>query len=201
MTDTLNELKFAIIDVEGNGQQPPDIVELAILALDGLNPVDATPRTWLVKPSRPITSIVTRKVHGIKNSDVESAPWFAEIVAEVQAALGERIPVAHNARIDHEVLARQLPAWKPTLVLDTLRLARAIWPGLKSYSLDPLLARAGIDTAGIQGVRHRAGFDTQVTALLFQKLAANAVTADQLLTLGCLPSHAPNPPADEGVLF
>ncbi|MGH8902435.1 MAG: hypothetical protein ACRDYA_12345 [Egibacteraceae bacterium] len=28
------------------------------------------PATWLVKPDRPITPIVTRKVHGIRNADV-----------------------------------------------------------------------------------------------------------------------------------
>lgn len=200
MTDTLETLRFAIIDVEGNGQQPPEIVEIAILAMDGLT-MAGPPRTWLVKPSQPITPIVTRKVHGIKNSDVDNAPWLAEIAAEVQAALDDRIPVAHNARIDHEVLSRQLPTWKPTIVLDTLRLARAMWPGLPSYSLDPLLTHARIDTTDVRGDRHRAGFDAHATGLLFHKLATLAGTKDQLLVLGCLPSHAPKPPADEGVLF
>ncbi|HCT75531.1 MAG TPA: 3'-5' exonuclease [Micromonosporaceae bacterium] len=200
MTENLETLRFAVIDVEGNGQQPPEIVEIAILAMDGLV-LTTQPRTWLVKPSQPITPLVTRKVHGIKNSDVKDAPWFTEIASEIQAILSDRIPVAHNARIDHEVLSRQLPTWEPALVVDTLRLARALWPGLKSYSLDPLLAHARIDTSSLAGCRHRAGFDAHATALLFATLAKLAVTRDQLLSLGCLPNRAPAAPPDEGVLF
>jgi len=202
MTGTLEQSRFIVIDVEGNGQQPPEIVEIAVVTMDGLS-VAGEPRTWLVKPSQPITPIVTRKVHGIKNADVEDAPAFADVEAEVLGLLGDRIPIAHNARVEVDVLARQLPAWQPPLVVDTLRLARALWPGLLAgYTLDKLLEHACIDTAGLGGKRHRAGFDAAATALLFAALAKDCTT-EQVLTLGCLPSHspAPTPSPDQGALF
>jgi hypothetical protein len=40
------------------------------------------------------------------------------------------------------VLCRQLPGWQPAHVLFTREVAERRWPGLSSYDLDPLLARA-----------------------------------------------------------
>lgn len=60
-------LNYAVIDVEGNGQQPPDLVELAAVPIVG--GVIGEPRTWLVKPDQPITGFAKR-IHGISNDDV-----------------------------------------------------------------------------------------------------------------------------------
>lgn len=201
MPDTLEASRFAVIDVEGNGQQPPEIVEIAVLILDGLS-VAGAPRTRLVKPSQPITPMVTCKVHGVKNSDVADAPAFAEVQSQILELLSDRIPVAHNAGIDQGVLSRRLPAWRPVLVVDTLRLAKSMWPGLRSYSLDTLLSHARIDTSSISGARHQAGFDSHAAALLFCVLAKLAGTRDEVLSRGCLPTHRPaSAVLDEGVLF
>src|SRR5581483_7718554 len=70
MTDWTS-LSYAVADVEGNGQQPPDLVELAVLPItDG---TIGQPVTWLVKPPRPIRYPATR-IHGISGEDVASAP-------------------------------------------------------------------------------------------------------------------------------
>jgi len=87
MSEAFDGLQFAVIDVEGNGQQPPEIVEIAIQPVDGLS-MGAEPVVWLVRPERPIAPIVTRKVHGIRNADVADAPTWSEILPDVAAALG-----------------------------------------------------------------------------------------------------------------
>jgi exodeoxyribonuclease X len=61
MTDWTS-LRYAVVDVEGNGQQPPDLVELAVVPIVG--GVIGEPTTWLVKPERPIKYSATR-IHGI----------------------------------------------------------------------------------------------------------------------------------------
>ncbi len=139
--------RLVVVDVEGNGQQPPEIVELAAVTI-----TDSTvsePVSWLVKPDRPITAPVTRKVHGISNTHVAAAPPFVEIHHQVEAVLAGGWLVAHNARVKVELLARQLPGFVPAGVLDTLRLARVLWPGRDSYGLDALIRQERLDLSAV----------------------------------------------------
>jgi hypothetical protein len=90
-------LRYAVADVEGNGQQPPDLVELAVLPItDG---VIGEPVSWLVKPPRPITYFAT-SIHGISGNDVASAPAFADIEHEVRRALADRALVRPAVRTE-----------------------------------------------------------------------------------------------------
>jgi hypothetical protein len=83
MTDWTS-LTYVVVDVEGNGQQPPDLVELAVVPI--VAGVIEEPRSWLVRPDQPITPFA-RRIHGITNEQVAEAPVFADIKDEVLAAL------------------------------------------------------------------------------------------------------------------
>lgn len=96
MTDWTS-LAYAVVDVEGNGQQPPDLVELAVVPIVGGK--IGKPRSWLVRPERSIKYYATR-VHGLTNDDVAGQPPFAAIADEVRAALAVPALVAHNAHVD-----------------------------------------------------------------------------------------------------
>src|SRR6266536_2603002 len=86
MTDWTS-LRYAVTDVEGNGQQPPELVELAVLPItDGAL---GEPVSWLTRPPRPITRYAT-SIHRITDADVASAPAFAEIEPDVRRALAGR---------------------------------------------------------------------------------------------------------------
>jgi len=98
-------LSYAVVDVEGNGQQPPDLVELAVVPIVGGK--IGEPRSWLVRPERPIKYFAAR-VHGLTNDDVADQPPFATVADEVRAALVVPALVAHNAYVDTGVLAREL---------------------------------------------------------------------------------------------
>ncbi|OZM76591.1 3'-5' exonuclease [Pseudonocardia sp. MH-G8] len=200
-----------VVDVEGNGQQPPEIVEIAILSLGSNRDVSTSDlRTWLVRPTRPITGLVTGRVHGITNADVAIAPRWTDIATEVAAVLGDRVVIAHNATVERRVLADHLPSWRPPLMLDTLRLAKTVWPALPGgYGLDNLIRHAALTppnitgalgAASTQGRRHRAGYDTWMTAaLLITLVRGGGLTWDQLLTAACLPDPAPpQPPGTSG---
>lgn len=182
--------RLVVVDVEGNGQQPPEIVELAAVTI-----TDSTvsePVSWLVKPQRPITGLVTRKVHGITNITVADAPPFIEICGEVQALLAGRWLVAHNARVEVELLGRQLPGFAPVGVLDMLRLARLLWPGRDSYSLDALIQQEHLDLSAVAtSRRHRAAYDAYATALLLRLLDTAPATVWSLRDLADL---TPLPP-------
>ena len=168
MTDWTS-LSYAVADVEGNGQQPPDLVELAVLPItDG---TIGEPVTWLVKPPRPIKYFATR-IHGISGEDVASAPSFADIKHEVRQAFAGRVLVAHNAHVDMGVLRRELGEWESPEVFDTLKLARRLLPGQPSYKLGALVEALSLDGGMPVGlVPHRAAYDVLVTARLFVRLA------------------------------
>jgi exodeoxyribonuclease X len=168
------EVPWVVVDVEGNGQRPPDLVEAACLPVDDGRP--GTGRSWLVRPPRPITGMVTR-IHGIHNTDVADAPAVAQVAAEIRVALAGRVVVGHHVGVDLAVLHRELDGWTPPAVLDTLRLAKQIWPGLPSYRLDALTQRIGHTTPpAAAGRRHRAGHDAALTAGLFLAIAATIDT-------------------------
>ncbi|MFF1957862.1 exonuclease domain-containing protein [Streptomyces sp. NPDC058220] len=61
------ELSYAVVDVEGNGQQPPDLVELAVVPIVG--GVIGEPVSWLMRPDHAITPMA-QGIHGITNRDV-----------------------------------------------------------------------------------------------------------------------------------
>jgi exodeoxyribonuclease X len=99
--------------------------------------------------------------------------------------------------VDLAVLTRELGAWPSPATVDTLRLAKAIWPGLSSYSLDTLADHAHLQQPAAGDTRrHRAGYDAELTAALFLTLATEAgtgpVSAAQLVAL------AASRPADAG---
>jgi exodeoxyribonuclease X len=168
MTDWTS-LTYAVVDVEGNGQQPPDLVELAVVPIVG--GVVREPVSWLVKPETPITSFAKR-IHGITKETVADAPLFAAIQDEVLRALDADALVAHNAHVDLGVLGRKLGDWKQPEVFDTLKLARRLLPDAGNYKLGTLVN--GFKLAeGLPDdlTPHCATYDVLVTARLFVRLA------------------------------
>lgn len=171
MTDW-TEHRYAVIDVEGNGQQPPDLVELGVV------PIEAgkigEPVTWLCRPERPIAPLA-RRIHGIRNVMVAAAPPFAEVEPDVRAHLDGAVLVAHNAGVDMGVLRRKMPDFAPAGVLDTLKLSRRLLPGQASHRLGALAGALELDRGLPDGLHaHRAGYDVLVTARLFIYLASEA---------------------------
>jgi exodeoxyribonuclease X len=171
MTDWI-ERRYAVIDVEGNGQQPPDLVELAVV------PIAAgrigQPTSWLFKQSQPIT-LMARRVHGISNDLVAGAPPFADLEADVRGHLAGAVLVAHNAGVDVGVLRRKMPDLAPVEVLDTLTLSRRLQRGQATHRLGSLVEALHLADDLPPGLRpHRAGYDALVTARLFVRLATKA---------------------------
>ncbi len=166
------DARLVVADVEGNGQYPPRLVEVALV------PIVAgrigEPASWLVRPPEPITWQATR-VHGITNSEVADLPGIIAVANDIRAHLDGAVLVAHNAHIDVDVLTRELPSWQPAAVVDTLKLARARLPGQASYRLGALVEALHLDRDLPAGLRpHRASYDALVAARLFAQLATDA---------------------------
>lgn len=175
-------LTYAVVDVEGNGQQPPDLVELAVV------PITAgeigQPTAWLVRPPRPILPLV-RRFHHISDQDVAACPPVSEVADDLRAQLGGAVFVAHNAHVDLGVLSRELPGFAPTHIVDTLKLARRVLPDMKSYRLGELVPTLGLaNGVPAELAPHRATYDALVCARLLVRLASP--TGAPVLTVGDL---------------
>ncbi|MFF0754381.1 exonuclease domain-containing protein [Streptomyces sp. NPDC004267] len=184
-----------VVDVEGNGTNPPDLVEVAALPVREGRPDKSTAGAWLTKPRRPVTPFATR-VHGLTNQVLDGKPGWEEIADDVHAFLGTAWIAAHNAHVDYRVLSAHLPKWQPAGVIDTLRLAKATYPGLPKYSLDALIEFMQPDLTEAPAQRHRATFDAFATAQILLAMATRYETWDQLVA-AAVPPGLPGAPEPE----
>ncbi|MFE3579439.1 3'-5' exonuclease [Streptomyces vinaceus] len=161
-----------VVDVEGNGATPPDLVEVAAVPMKDGVPQPDQARSWLIRPPAPILGRISR-IHGITNDMVAGAPLWEDVAGEVAEVLNGAWICAHSATVEHSVLSRHLPDWRPAGVIDTLRLARATFPEHKGFGLDALITHTGINLDDVDGTRHRAAYDAHVTGLLLHQLASH----------------------------
>jgi exodeoxyribonuclease X len=192
MADWTN-LTYVVVDVEGNGQQPPDLVEVATVPI--VAGKAGEPVSWLIQPPRPIKYFATR-IHGLTDQDVDDAPHFADVADQVRGSLDADALVAHNAHGDVGVLQRHLGEWECPEVFDTLKLAKRLVPGQMSYKLGALTEAFKLAEGMPEGLHpHRAAYDALVAARLFVLLATEAATLEALR--GQQPEQQPEGDGDE----
>ncbi|MEU1223873.1 3'-5' exonuclease [Streptomyces microflavus] len=185
-----------VVDVEGNGANPPDLVEVAALPVRDGRPDTSTAGAWLTRPKSPVTPFAAR-VHGLTNKRLQHEPGWEEIADTVHTLLGGSWICAHNAHVDYKVLSAHLPRWQPAGVLDTLRLAKATYPGLPKYGLDALIEHVRLDLSAAPAQRHRATFDAYAAALLLIEMAGHYDTWDRLVAAAVPPGLPGAPQAEE----
>jgi exonuclease, DNA polymerase III, epsilon subunit family len=162
---------FAIVDIETTGSYAlgNGITEIAIAIHDGKQIINFY--ETLVNPHRPIPRFI-QSLTGITDTMVSTAPSFKEVAAQIHELLQDKVFVAHNVNFDYSFVKHHLQEagyTYDTKKLCTVRLARKIIPGHRSYSLGKLCHQLGINLAN----HHRAGGDTMATAQLFTMLMAN----------------------------
>jgi len=164
----MKPLEYAIVDIETTGGNAGGsrITEIAILIHDGEKVIER----WetLVNPEKHIPLPIFA-LTGIDNDMVKDAPVFDDIAENVWRLLDGRVFVAHNVNFDYSFVRHQLGEagyqWNARK-LCTVRAARKIRPGLRSYSLGNLCHSLDIPVEN----RHRAGGDADATAILFSRL-------------------------------
>ena len=164
---------FWVIDVEGNGAKPPEIVEIAIVEVRDLT-LQQRRMEWLVKPQAPISPQVTR-IHGITDEDVAQSPDIEEIADDIVTWTSDGKVLGHNVKVDVDAITRAIPMWRPTMAVDTLKLAKLVLPGRTSYRLESLGANLGLSRIAERESgkeQHSALFDSILTGLLFIRLVS-----------------------------
>jgi DNA polymerase-3 subunit epsilon len=162
---------YAIVDIETTGGYAAnnDITEVAIVLHNGNYVVERY--ETLIRPVREIPYFI-QVLTGISNAMVENAPGFEEVAPVIYEKLKDCVFIAHNVNFDYSFIKHHLELAGYELntpKLCTVRLARKIFPGLRSYSLGKLCMHFGIE---IQN-RHRAGGDANATVELFEQMLRN----------------------------
>jgi DNA polymerase-3 subunit epsilon len=162
-------MRFIAFDLETTGTVPgvDQIVEIgAVRFVDGQ--VEAVFST-LVDPLRPIPPGASA-VNGITDEMVRGKPTIDTLLHSFAEFCGDDHIVAHNASFDAQFILADIKKhemFAPRgIVLDTLPMARKVFPGLPNYKLGTLVQHLKIPTTDF----HRAEEDATYCGKLFQEM-------------------------------
>ncbi|WP_042223612.1 ATP-dependent DNA helicase DinG [Oceanobacillus manasiensis] len=162
--------RFVVIDLETTGHSAVKrdrIIEVGIVVIEQDEIVDSY-GTFL-NPGKSIPEFIS-SLTGIKDEDVQDAPTFDQRAEEIAALFENSYLIAHNVPFDMGFLNAEFAAVGMEIltnpVLDTVELARILYPKAPSYKLGQLAEYLGIQHED----PHRALSDAYVTAKLFLKL-------------------------------
>ncbi|MFD3446080.1 ATP-dependent DNA helicase DinG [Microbacteriaceae bacterium 4G12] len=160
--------RYVVVDLETTGNIAKDGVDkitqiAAVVIEDGeIQEIFSS----FVNPERSIPSFIT-ELTGIDDSIVKQAPHFREIAPMIVELLENSYFVAHNVHFDWNFLKEELKnAGFPVIhcpKLDTVELARILFPTADSYKLGDLAKKFQLEHEN----PHRADSDATVTAQLF----------------------------------
>jgi DNA polymerase-3 subunit epsilon len=165
-------MRQVVLDTETTGLDPKlghRIIEIACVEMVNRRLTHRHYHRYL-NPDRDIDA-GAQAVHGISLEFLADKPRFPDIVAEFLDFVGDAELVIHNAAFDigflnHELALIKRPpmAGQCAGVLDTLRMAREMFPG-KRNNLDALCERFAIDNS--QRNLHGALLDAELLAEVY----------------------------------
>lgn len=161
-----------VLDLETTGLRPDEghrVVDVGAIKIVDKVPTGETFHRYL-NPEREVPQEAVQ-VHGLTTEFLRGHSTFSEIVKDLAEFIGTSRIVAHNAPfdvgfLDHELKLIKQPPVRPSRVLDTLALARQMYPGQRC-SLDALLERLDIEH---ERSTHGALLDAQLLAQVYAKL-------------------------------
>ena len=165
--------RAVLFDTETTGFYPEEgdrVIEIAAIELSNDLPTGETFYA-LLDPERDIPTDSTR-IHGITSAHVYGKPKFADIADDMLKFFGDSPLIAHNAPFDFGFLDAELARLqKPKLardkMIDTLAIAKQIFPGMPN-SLDALCRRFEIDLSA--RTTHNALLDCKLLAEVYVEL-------------------------------
>lgn len=167
----VQQVPFAAIDFESAGTAPgltDEPVQIAIVHWGANLPIVAL--NSHLRPTRPVTW-AAQQVHGISDKQLLHAPRLVDLWPQVRSALENRWVVAHGAATEKRFL-RIFPFHGFGPWVDTLSLARAIYPSLPSHALGDTVTTLGlIDQIEFPEFRwHDAASDAIASLILLRHL-------------------------------
>lgn len=169
----LAEDTYVVFDVETTGLSAvyDTIIELAAVKIKGGEIIDRFES--FANPHHPL-SATTINLTGITDDLVENAPEVEEVIQKFHHWTGDAILVAHNASFDMGFLNvgyKKINLGKAqNPVIDTLELARYLYPEMKNHRLNTLAKKFDVELTQ----HHRAIYDAEATGYLLLKMLKDA---------------------------
>ncbi|MCJ1907388.1 ATP-dependent DNA helicase DinG [Planococcus ruber] len=163
----MNTQKYVVVDIETTGHSPTKgdrIIQIAMVTIENDQIVDTY--TEFINPERKIPLFI-QDLTNITEHDVAGALPFEVHAAAIFEKMRDAVFIAHNTNFDLPFLQAEfkrsgLSAWQG-LTMDTVELARLMYPTSFSYKLQDITSELGIPLESA----HRADDDAMATALLY----------------------------------
>ena len=159
---------YCVLDLETTGLsfRTEKITEVGIMKVKDGEVIDEF--ECFVNPEKPIPQKVV-EVTNITDDMVKDAETIDKVMPKILEFVGDSVLVAHNADFDIGFLkynAKQLGLSLENTYIDTLRLAKSLFPEYKKYKLGIIAENLGITVE----VAHRALDDVDTTVKVFRKM-------------------------------
>lgn len=165
---------YVIIDLETTGlsSEYNEIIEVAALKVK--NGLISDTFHSLVKPCEEICDYIS-ELTGITNDMLSSAPNIEEVLPKYLSFIGNAVVVGHNVNFDVNFIYDN-NIWHfnepfKNNFIDTMRLARKLYPELKHHRLKDLVTYLDIPRSSL----HRALGDCKITLECFNKMRSLAI--------------------------
>jgi DNA polymerase-3 subunit epsilon len=202
LINALAQVTPVVIDFEyttptGASFEPIEVAVQALRVRDGRLERAAQWEALMRPPQHaPLTSFDIGQT-GITPDMLAGRPGAGEVLAELDRRFtaGPYVLIAHHAPAEAGLIyayREHCPTLARIDLIDTVRLARNLYPDLPRHGLDHLLRYLHIPAPAH---RHRAMADVHVTVELFSRMATDAdwVDLQTLRELACYPARAAQP--------
>ena len=171
--DYENTTDMIVIDTETVTDQATNISkvwEIGLLVIKDSEIVDR--REWLVCPTATFDRLdIFYPEDHIDVQTIKSSPNFSDIMHELEQYIHPDFVICgHNIDYDLRVINYELDKLKKPLIgskkVDTIRMARKLFPEWGKYNLDKLASFYGLNIEK----RHRALDDAEATAIAYLKM-------------------------------
>ena len=157
---------YVVIDLETTGLDPcySEIIEIS--AVKYSNGVKVSTFSQLVRPEYPVDDFITN-LTGITNDMLQNASMICDVLPHFLSFVSDSILVGHNVNFDVNFIydnceLLHLPQFTNDFI-DTMRIARKLFPDLKNHKLVTLASSLGVSYENI----HRSLSDCEATACVY----------------------------------
>ncbi len=184
---SLEDTTYCVLDLETTGLsfRTEKITEVGIMKVKNGEVIDEF--SCFVNPEKPIPPKVV-EVTNITDEMVKDAETIDKVFPKILEFVGDSVLVAHNADFDIGFLkhnAKELGYTLDNTYMDTLRLAKQLFPDFKKYKLGIIADKLGI----VVEVAHRALDDVDTTVKVLNVMF-NMLKEDGVKTLDDIDNKA-----------